>query len=85
MISFSYISESIISGASGSNMRSSLNDNSFDWNSNSNDMSMSSMNDFDDYDPKARKYSDDDLRPQPVLRKSKKVAYISNLFFINLF
>jgi hepatic leukemia factor len=42
------------------------------WNANNNDLSLDSMSDYDDYSDMTRKLSDDDLRPQPLLKKSKK-------------
>ena len=49
--------------------------NNYDWNLSINESSMDSMSDdYDDFDPKMKKYGDDDFKPQPVLRKSKKVC-----------
>lgn len=45
----------------------------FDWSMSQNDSSLDSISDYDDYDPKMKKFSEEELKPQPVLRKSKKV------------
>jgi len=54
---------------SASRHKSSINDSNLDLSIDSNDYS---SNEFDDFDPRVKKLSDDDLRPQPILRKSKK-------------
>jgi hypothetical protein len=51
------------------------------WNANNNDLSLDSMSDYDDYSDMTRKLSDDDLRPQPLLKKSKKVHTVSYSYF----
>lgn len=57
---------------SASRHKSSLNESNLDLSIDSNDYS---SNEFDDFDPRVKKLSDDDLRPQPILRKSKKVGF----------
>jgi hypothetical protein len=40
---------------------------------NYNDVSNESFSDFDSFNPKTRKFTDEELKPQPILKKSKKV------------
>jgi len=80
-----YLKKENLSSLISSDLRSIQNENSLEWNSSSNEMSMSSINDLDDFDPKSRKFSNEDLRPQPVLRKSKKVcAFFYKLKYLSL-
>lgn len=53
-----------LSGSSSSSSRSSYND--------FNEQSVDSMSDFENFNPKARKFSPEELKPQPILKKSKK-------------
>lgn len=77
---FFSIENTVIRGYKESQKEASNRDSlsNFDWSISQNDdddddSSMDSMSDYDDFDPKVKKLDDDDLKPQPVLRKSKKV------------
>ncbi|CAF0734521.1 unnamed protein product [Brachionus calyciflorus] len=51
--------------------RKSSSRNSFDWSLSMNDSSMDSVSDYEDYS-KAKKFNEDEMKTQPVSRKSKK-------------
>lgn len=54
---------------------SNMSTTSVDWSNSSpaRDVSIYSGTDSDEFDPSMLKFSDEELRPQPILRKSKKV------------
>ncbi len=61
--------------SSASSSSSDISQSGFDY-SMDNDLSIDSM-DFEGFNPKTRKFNEDELKPQPILKKSKKVNSLS--------